>query len=431
MDARWPNGPIGVLADDLTGAGDTALAFYQPGREVWIVPELSEARWPQATAIAVNTESRHLLPEQAAEAIDRAARALMSAGCTRFYKKVDSTLRGNLAAEIGRARQLLGCEIAVVAPAFPQAGRQTIGGNQLVEGLPVSVTSYGRDPLAPARESHLPTLLAQGGLEVAEIPLRTVLQGPEAIAGALAAAYAAERRVLVVDAARPADLSAIARAISMIPYRVLPVGSAGLAQALEPPMLAPPPAAELLLARRPPVLVVAGSLNPVSLAQVQAYAREARLVQADVQSLLLTESSGGDRLAAQILPSLLASQDVLVATALGEAQGREGRALGHDLAMGAVETGIQLANALGRVIARVVRDVELSGLVLTGGETALGVCRALGSPPLRVVGELLPAMPLCRVEFAGRSLRLVTKSGGFGAPDALTAMAQRLRRIEA
>jgi uncharacterized protein YgbK (DUF1537 family) len=96
--------------------------------------------------------------------------------------------------------------------------------------------------------------------------------------------------------------------------------------------------------------------------------------------------------------------------------------------MGALQTGQQLVAALGAVVAKLVAESELSGLILAGGETSLGICQALGSPPMRVMAELLPAIPLCRIELANGPLHVVTKSGGFGAQDALRLLVERLKR---
>lgn len=134
---------IGILADDMTGAGDTALQFLTPEAEVWVLPAVHDrVRLPAgATVLAANTESRHLPPLQAA-GVDQAARYLQAAGCGTFYKKIDSTLRGNLAIELLQALSTLDLELAVVAPAFPQAGRITVGGYQLVDGIPVDASPY-------------------------------------------------------------------------------------------------------------------------------------------------------------------------------------------------------------------------------------------------------------------------------------------------
>jgi uncharacterized protein YgbK (DUF1537 family) len=457
---------VGILADDLTGAADTALQYLAPDADVWVLPALGErVRLPAgASALAVNTESRNVPPSQAAQRVEAACRALHAAGCGRYYKKIDSTLRGNLAIEILQALSTLQLELAVVAPAFPQAGRITVGGYQLVDGVPVEASPYGRDPLAPVADSHLPSLLAAEGVgEVEHLGLKEVMAGPERVATAIVRAIAGRKRVLVADAARPEDLQAIARGMALVPFRLLPVGSAGLAKAMQPHhVLDVAPTASrgpVLIGVRPPVLVVAGSLNPVTARQVEVLARQARLVVLDVEGLLLAGEPAVDRVVMAIRPLLLAQQDVVLATGVGADPARRARDLGRDLAMGATQIGARVAAAVGDVVARLLDGLPpmptdgrtqpegtdarrlwtpLAGLVVAGGETATAVCRALGAPPLRVVDEPLPAIPMLRADLGalgpaspvrvGGSLRLVTKSGGFGAPDALVALVERLKR---
>ncbi|MDB5101829.1 MAG: hypothetical protein JWM80_6250 [Cyanobacteria bacterium RYN_339] len=431
---------VGVLADDLTGAGDTALQYFlgTGNPDVWIVPELHERPWappPTTAALAVNVESRHLLPGQAAARVDRAARFLARSGCNRFYQKVDSTLRGNMAAELLQALHTLDLELAIVAPAFPQAGRITVGGYQLVDGVPVNVSSYGRDPVTPVKHCHLPTLLAEplGWEAIAHLELREVMTGPEAVVSAIVKAVAQRKRALVIDAARAEDLAAIARGMALTPYRLLPVGSAGLAKAMQPHhLLDSPRQAPTLLALRPPVLLVAGSLNPVTLAQVRDAAQGAHILELDVRGVLLGEEGALERTVERARQLLLGRQDVLLTTAsTDEAKLARDRQLAKDLAMGGVQLGATLTTALGRVVARLVGAADVSGLVLAGGDTALGVCRALGGGAMRVTGELMPAIPVCRLELPGGPLRVVTKSGGFGAPDTLRELARRLKRGDA
>lgn len=433
----------GILADDLTGAGDTALQFFASGLagEVWVWPELHDrlatARPPdRAAVLALNTETRHLLPGDAAVRVDRAARVLLRAGCTRFYQKVDSTLRGNLAAEILQVLRTLELELAVVAPAFPQSGRITVGGYQLVDGIPVNASVYGRDPITPVKHCHLPTLLAEQAepASIGLVELRDVMLGPEAIVTAIVRAVAGRKSLLVVDAARAEDLGAIARAMSLVPYRLLPVGSAGLARAMQPHQLLDTGragnGAQALLGPAPPVLVAAGSLNPVTRTQVEAMSRTARVVELDVRALLLGDTGALEHTFGLARQLLLGRQDVVLTTAASEAAVRRDAALARDLALGSVQAGTQVAAALGQVTARLAAEADLSGLILAGGDTAVAVCRALGAgraTALRVVGELMPAIPLGRMEGPRGPLRVVTKSGGFGPPDALVALGRSLK----
>lgn len=419
----------------MTGAGDAALQFLGPVGEVWVLPAVHDrVRIPAgATVVAANTESRHLPPSQAARAVDQAGRLLQSAGCGRYYKKIDSTLRGNLAIELLQALSTLQLELAVVAPAFPQAGRITVGGYQLVDGLPVDASPYARDALAPAAQSHLPTLLAADGAgEVEHLGLKEVMGGAERVATALIRAIAGRKRILVADAARPEDLAAIARGMALVPYRLLPVGSAGLAKAMQPHhVLEARPAPRHQLGPRPPVLVVAGSLNPVTSRQVDRLAERATLVVLDAEGLLLAGAPAVERAFLALRAQLLAGRDAVLVTATGD-EGRKARALGRDLAMTPIQIAARVAEALGEIVARLVAEAPLAGLIVAGGETATAVCRALGAPALRVVDEPLPAIPLLRADLGGAAgLRLVTKSGGFGQPDALNALVERLKRDDA
>lgn len=425
---------IGILADDLTGASDTGLQFRQAGLRTWVVmrqPQAPEALPIEVAVLAINTASRHLPAARASERARDALAWLKSQGCRSFYKKLDSTLRGPIGAEISALRRDLGSELAVVAPAFPAAGRTTLGGYQLVDGVPVSLSAYGQDPLYPVTESHVPTLLAEAGERVGLIEWRTVQAGPEAIAGEFARMRAHDVRTVVVDAVRDEDLRAIATAIHRAPYMVLPAGSAGLAAALCETRMALPASPRIegargrLLGKLPPVFIVNGSANPVSLAQLQLLETEVRKVAVDVRQLLLTDEEEIERLARQVLAALFAGKDVLLTTATSPEQVRRDQALGSDLGLSPFQMGHHLSELVGRLVQRVLAQGEVTHMVLVGGETAAAVCARLPGDRLEILAEVQPAVPCSQL--IGTPLRIVTKSGGFGRPDALREIVSRMR----
>src|ERR1700730_13684625 len=89
---------LGSLADDLTGATDTGLQFAKRGRRTCV-----SLIWPVRTSCDVLVVDQDSRSRSATEARDRAfsaARALRSGGIAILYKKIDSTGRGNLGAEI-------------------------------------------------------------------------------------------------------------------------------------------------------------------------------------------------------------------------------------------------------------------------------------------------------------------------------------------
>lgn len=176
---------VAILADDLTGANDTSLQFHLKGCSTQILTNFKDM--PPSLAHtqvwAISTESRNIDPDEAKKAAKEAtASILKNLNVEYIYKKIDSTIRGNIAVEIMGVLEASDYEAAVVMPAFPNEGRITVGGYHLLKGVPIERTEFARDPRAPIYESHIPTVLRNSlPLEekdlVALIELNTVKQG--------------------------------------------------------------------------------------------------------------------------------------------------------------------------------------------------------------------------------------------------------------
>src|SRR5258705_2340917 len=133
-----------VVADDLTGACDTGSLFAGDG-------PVPLAVWPgtppDARVRVIDTESRTAGRNDAVARVKGATAATRAA---RYFKKIDSTLRGHVGAEIDALMPAAGLGTAVVCPAFPAQGRTVIERTLLVDGVPVGETFIGRDPAFPA-----------------------------------------------------------------------------------------------------------------------------------------------------------------------------------------------------------------------------------------------------------------------------------------
>jgi len=174
---------IALIADDLTGAMDSGLQFGKRGLPTLVA--MSPERLPDAEVLVVDTDTREARATEAYRRVGEVARALAG---RRLYKKVDSTMRGNVGYECRALLEALRPRAIVVAPAFPQGGRTTRDGIQRVDGKPLELTPFAHDPRWPMRQSHMPTLLLQqAGREVGHVPLQEVERGPEALAAALEA----------------------------------------------------------------------------------------------------------------------------------------------------------------------------------------------------------------------------------------------------
>jgi D-threonate/D-erythronate kinase len=108
-----------IVADDLTGALDAAAPFADRGLRVRVATCAAALSgvWAGADVVAVSTRSREVSPVDARQAVVGVL-AMLPAGL-RVFKKVDSRLKGNIAAEL--AAFPAGPVLAV--PALPEFGR--------------------------------------------------------------------------------------------------------------------------------------------------------------------------------------------------------------------------------------------------------------------------------------------------------------------
>lgn len=314
-----------------------------------------------------DTETRNLDPGPAGEIVRSVSSlvALESGARPPFFKKVDSTLRGNVGAEVLAAAGALGFSGVVLAPALPNQGRTVIEGRLLVDGIPVTRTAAGRDPRKPVTSDLVGEIL---GLQVHRVGLAQVREGGDFLSGLT-------QSVVVVDCMEDSDLAAVAAALSTRPD-LLPAGSAGLASAIAvrqcglPPDVLPGPVAA--------VLVVVGSANPVSREQAGRL-RRAQLecvTVLDVADVGLAEPTQMVRALAGRAVSCLASLPIPVA------------------------------------------------VVATGGDMTLAICEAMGEDTIWTCGEVLPGIPWGTLENSGAIL--VSKAGGFGGRESLVDTARLL-----
>jgi D-threonate/D-erythronate kinase len=392
-----------VIADDLTGAADTGVQFARAGYRTAVVFRGEPVPPEDLDAAVFDTDSRTLRPGLAARYVSEAGRSARVARLV--YKKFDSTLRGSVAEELSAALESTRRRSAVVAPAFPAAGRTTSGGTQLVHGVPVHETELKNDPRTPVREGHLPTLLGGWSSSVGTLSAGD-LEDPENVRRALEA-----NEWTVADAEREADLEALVRAVPD-PGRVLWAGSAGLALALGAVHPGPRPAeARVALPKARSVLVVVGSLNGVSRGQL------GRLV----------EEHG--EVAIPVGPGSAGTVREVVAAAR-EALSGGVCAVVHSSGRASSGARGQVMRSLAGAAAALAEEGLFDGLVLTGGSTAVAVSRRLGASGIRLAGEVEAGVPAGTL-IGPKPYTVVTKAGGFGGPKTLVEAVQSLLKGDA
>jgi uncharacterized protein YgbK (DUF1537 family) len=335
--------------------------------------------------VAVATGVRGAPDEQAAAATAAAVSALMAAGIDRLFLKIDSTVRGSVAAQARGALSAWRADhprsVAVVCPAFPAQGRTVVDAAVLVHGVPVAETAAADDPVTPVTESRLDVLLP-GAVRAAVPDLERLLR-PEA------ASSAAPPELLVVDAVTDDDLARLAEALDAAGSRAVAVGSAGLAAALARRQRGAQARPRATSSRR--VLVAVSSVHPQARHQVERL-RERCLRDGD--------------------------HDVEVVTTATE-RAPAGTPEPHATTI-ARRLAVQVADRLA--------TGRFDALVLVGGDGAAAVLDRLHAERVLIGSAIVPGAPEGRiVGGSADGLRVVTKSGGFGDPDTLATLVRRLR----
>ena len=407
---------LAILADDLTGACDSSVPFARRGLATRVL--LAPGPVPFGPAggvdvVAVDADTRRLSRRLAISRTTMAARSLRSpqpGETTRLFKKVDSTLRGHVGPELLACMRAWDAPLALLCPAFPATGRWVQGGEIFVDrrgsiGKVVQLAGLPSD----RRTGYLDIGVLRGGVEAVSEKL-----------GQLAATGA---RVIIADADTPAHLAALVEAVMGYSQPVLLAGAGGLAAALaewevqaratagDAPT-AMSTAAHATADDGPPWLVVAGSQTEVTGHQIVELARAgAEVIDLDIDELLARPSVA---LAAGRRAATLIGQDVTPVLKLvvsPDSAGVRSRGLSLDE---------RAARALARACRTAVERARPGGVFLTGGSTARACLLALGVSGLRLEREPLPGIA-AGVALGGQwdGQPVITKSGGFGAPDAI------------
>ena len=383
---------LAIIADDLSGALDTAAPFAARGADARVVISLEalattlkawQGQWPEV--IAVNTESRHLPSEEAALRVSEAVRLLTRVAPHQWFKKVDSTLRGQVIAECMALREALGFPL-LLAPAVPAQGRTVRHAEVWVDGTPLADTTYQQDARSTPLVGPIDLAFAASGL-----PLQRYQPGRE---------VPLPSGDCIADAESDEALSALYQCVLSAGNHWAMAGAAGLATAIAKNSYGSTDAPFRSLNNVENVLYAIGSRSSRAAEQLQ----QLRL---HLPALAVIEASGD---------TYFHSAMGVCAVVPGEDGKDEER------------TASQVAEAMAAHVAEMTsawRVEESSLLFLTGGDIAMAVLSQQGVSYINVEAEWSPGVALGCMDGDSRR-RVMTKAGGFGDPQLLVRLHEQL-----
>lgn len=415
-----------IVADDLTGGNATGCRLAANGLDtVCLMDPLSSHLQlpPDVLVLVAVTNSRQLAPAEAAARVRTSAMLAGERGAKQYCKRIDSTLRGNIAAEVDALLDTLGPEyVAAVVAVHPEAKRAVRAGRMYVDDYLLQDTSIAADPSFRVYESFVSSAFeGMTRRQIATLTIKDYEQGGTHCLSRLLSYYRGGARVFVFDGESRDDLDFVAALVraAEIPFLAVDPGPftavlAGEKEAPKQNSIAPGR-----------TLAIVGSIYPETAAQIGVLARhqDCLVVPVCVAKLVdggLVGEEEIERAASQLLAT---SKNHAVYALVGDGIDPQKRV---DVSAFAQMNGIsedavveRITRAFGKAAKTVLeRQRDFDTIFACGGDIAQAVCTGLGASMVRLEQEIFPLVAMGRLmdgPFAG--IRLITKGGSVGPPD--------------
>ena len=396
-----------IIADDFTGALDTGVQFASIGTSTCVVTDPRcdyEGLGDSFQVLVVDAESRHLPPREAHDVVFNAVQGARDAGFTGVYKKTDSALRGNIGAELSAALSAAEADSLAFFPSFPRMGRVTRGGIHYINDIPVAESMFGEDPFEPVRRSAVAEIIGQQ----TDVPVTLHSVGDVMCEGG---------GIHVFDASTDQDLQEAALELKLsgnVP--AVMAGCAGFAAVLPELMGVPADTRRSVPRLTGKLLTICGSVNPITMAQLDEAERAGalRLRLAPYQKLSegWVKTLDGRKITADWVEQIQKTDNAIIECGVNDRY--ETAAWAENMHLTLDETRQRIANTMGDVLERVLYLGLERDILITGGDTLLSFMNRIGLNMLIPLGEAVPGVVLSQLRYGGRSYNLMTKSGGFG-----------------
>ncbi|GAU76471.1 four-carbon acid sugar kinase family protein [Fusibacter sp. 3D3] len=409
-----------IIADDFTGALDTAVQFASCGAITRVVMDADytfENMDQAIEVLVINAETRHLQSDQAYEVVYKIVDRACKHEIAYLFKKTDSALRGNIGSELTAMLEAAKGSHLHFIPALPRLNRITKKGIHYIDDVLVHQSVFGKDPFEPVTNSSVSEMISMQS----QMPVNVVENVDQIVPKG-------EPSIIVYDAETDKALQEIAEKLYKRDELHLMAGCAGFASVL-PKILNLSGKVKPISKNKSRFLVVCGSVNPITRAQLD-YAEQKgfhriRLSAEQKLSEGYLETEQGKRafeswkaICFNNPKCIIDSNDVLDETRTLD------YAIQNNIALD--EVRLRITKTLGRVAKMLVSEGLESTIMLTGGDTLLGFMNQVQISEITPLYEIEPGTVLSNIQIKEKQYEILSKSGGFGDEQLLVNLAQTL-----
>ncbi|ONI47721.1 hypothetical protein AN644_04205 [Candidatus Epulonipiscium fishelsonii] len=408
-----------IIADDFTGANDTGVQLKRRGIQTQVVLNEIYIKDDQYSYV-LDTETRSHTEENAYNMVKTACQQINLNEYKYVIKKIDSTLRGNVAEEIKAVDESYQSELVIFAPALPSVGRTTLNGVHCLNGIPICQTEFAKDPKKPVRKDNLKAILEKVySEEIYHVELNEIDN-----------VDFSKYRVFSFDAVTDKHLNNIVKKALATNKKILWVGSSGIADSLFD-----------IECKAFPALGLISSVSETTRHQVKfAENNGVKLIKVPMHELL-DDRSALQKYVDVAVKTLKADKDILLISSAsydikelyktvekGIELGLEKEEKGIELGLEKEETSAVVQGIIGEIGEKILSEAKVSGVFLTGGDTAIGLFNKIKASGSIILGEVAVGIPFMKVvggKFDG--LKIITKAGGFGKEDVIIYSLRKLK----
>ncbi|MFD2706262.1 four-carbon acid sugar kinase family protein [Salibacterium lacus] len=420
---------LSILADDLTGAGDSGVQIIKYGMTPFVIIQEPEEKEKDSVYI-YNTDSRTMTANDSYQTMKDYCSRIEHTEETIIYKKIDSTMRGNIGRENNALYDYFTPDFVITAPAHPSNGRTVKNRMLYLHDILLHETEVARDPKTPVQHSDINRIIQeQSDRETAHIYLEDLRAGKTRMLEIFQMCKDQNIHHITADATVESDLADLAAFVESTSYSVIWGGSAGLIYHL--PAVYGHEEKHYHVRQIPEgngaAVFVVGSMSAQGRNQLRFLLQDETVKGLQIQSAEIAASA--ERRMEEYerirLEAAHAAEKGFHLAFYSSDNVAEAVQNGRNAGLSSIEVSDLISRFLGETAAAVVEELQLERLFLTGGDTALQVMENLGAEIFELLDEIEPGVPIGKLPVRS-NMFAVTKAGNFGKE---TIMQTALKRL--
>lgn len=370
---------IAVIADDFTGANDIGIQLKKYKMTVATMFDDVEI---EKDVKVYDTQSRNISEKEAKIRIKKTYDNIENKGFDKFYKKIDSTLRGNVKAEIDEIIKITGKTISLVV-AFPKTFRTVKDGKHYVDSVELHKTDFANDPVKPIKTNDLKEIFPESKLiKISDIKGKMDLKVDKNSGD-----------ILIFDSETDEDLELVAKFLFENGLDSFVAGSAGIMDYLP----------KYWGFEKNRVMMVSGSCNEKNIEQIKNFVskneKKLKIIRLDLKKFEYSVYGNG--------------KDILIQNIEEKKEMKE--ILDYHIKKGMLRDEItkKISEYIGELTAKLVKEDKIKALFIAGGETTINVLKALRIKGINLEYQIETGV-VKGMDFE-KVYHIITKPGGFGS----------------